>query len=480
MRRLALLGTVLWLGGCAHDTNLQMPEVPLAQAYRGDHGPLIGAGSVEPIREDAWWTLFKDPELDQLQQRLLDNSADLASALARYQQAVAATDALRAAQSVTADTQLNVQRNRQSANRPLRGADSPDTYNSGTLGLNLQYEVDLWGRIRQQVEAGEATQQAARADLASARVALQARLADTLVALRAADRELALLQDTESAYRRAVDMIDQRHQTGISSGLDLARAQAQLQTTRAQIPQVLAQRAVYEHAIAALVGASASTFSVAPNAVLEVIPVVPLGVPSSLLQRRADIAAAQRRVVAANASVGVARTAFYPSLTLGAVGGYQSSELNRFINAPNIFWSVGPGVLLNLFDGGRRKAEVARAKAVLEEAGQHYRAVVLGSFQEVEDQLSLINHYAEAAEADRLAVDASSRALDMATSRYRDGAVSYLEVVTAQTTALQAQRTALELTTRQRRATVQLVRALGGGWSMEQLDVATASAPDRQ
>ncbi|MFH0022910.1 efflux transporter outer membrane subunit [Pseudomonas fluorescens] len=478
MRRLAFLGATLWLAGCAHDANVQMPEVPLAPAYRGDQSSLNGVSSSETIREDAWWTLFQDPELDRLQRRLLDNSADFAGALARYEQAVAATDAVRAAQSITADAQLNVQRNRQSANRPLRGSDSPNTYNSGTLGLNLQYEVDLWGRIRQQVEAGMATQQAAQADLAAARVALQARLADTLVALRGADREVALLRDTETAYRRAVEMIDQRHQTGISSGLDLARAQAQLQTTRAQIPQVLAQRALYEHAIAALVGASASSFRIAPEEIAEVIPAVPLGLPSSLLQRRADIAAAQRRVVAANASVGVARTAFYPSVTLSAVGGYQSSELNRFINAPNLFWSVGPGMLLNLFDGGRRRSEVARAQAVLEEAGQHYRGVVLGSFQEVEDQLALINHYAEAAAADRLAVDASGRALDMATSRYRDGAVSYLEVVTAQTTALQAQRSALELTTRQRRATVQLVRALGGGWSAQQLDVASVAASE--
>jgi NodT family efflux transporter outer membrane factor (OMF) lipoprotein len=468
VKRFVIVATAAWLSGCAHDSEqVAVPEVPVAQAFKGASASLIVPERGEALRENDWWKRFEDPELDRLQQQLLRNSADLGSALARYQQATAATDSLRAAQSVTADAQMTVQRNRQSANRPLRGSDSPDYFNNGVLGLNLQYEVDLWGRIRRQVESGVAQEQSAQADLAAAQLALQARLADTLIALRGADNEVALLRDTEAAYQRAVEMIDQRHQTGIASGLDLARAQSQLESTRAQIPQALAQRALFEHAIASLVGASASQFSLPAQALTQVTPEVPLGLPSALLQRRPDIIAAQRRVAAANASVGVARTAFYPSITLSAVGGYQSSDLDRFINTPNLFWSIGPGMLLNLMDGGRRNAEVARAQAVLEEAGQNYRGVVLDSFREVEDQLSLLSHYADAAAADGLAVEASGRALDMATSRYRDGAVSYLEVVTAQTTSLQAQRTALDLSTRQRRAAVQLVRALGGGWSVE-------------
>lgn len=470
MKRLIITASCLWLAGCAHDGDrTPLPEVPVAAAFKEQAQIASSQQRTEAIRQDNWWMRFQDPELDALQTRLLANSADLGSALARYQQAQAAMDSARAAQSPTIDTQLNVQRNRQSANRPLRGSDSPDEYNSGTLGLNFSYELDVWGRVRQLVAAGEAAERAAHADLAAAQLSLQARLADTLFALRGADEEVALLRETESAYRRTVQMIEQRHAAGLASGLDLARSQSQLETTRALIPQVLAQRALYEHAIAALVGASASMFSVKPALLADVLPNIPTGLPSDLLQRRADINAAQRRVTAANASVGVARTAFYPSVTLSGVGGYQSSELDRFINAPNIFWSIGPGLLVNLMDGGRRNAEVARAQAILAEAGQNYRRVVLTAFQEVEDQLVSLSHYADASAADQLAVDASQRTLDLASNRYGEGAVSYLEVTVAQTASLQARRTALDLETRQRRAAVQLIRALGGGWSTQQL-----------
>jgi NodT family efflux transporter outer membrane factor (OMF) lipoprotein len=470
VKKLLMTAITVCMAGCAHEGDrTPLPHIPVASAYKETLQAQGYFQQAEALRPDDWWKRFQDPELDALQTQLLANSADLASALARYQQVQAVTDSIRAAQSPTVDAQLNLQRNRQSANRPLRGADSPDEYNSGTLGLNLSYELDVWGRVRQLVTAGEAGQQAALADLAAAQLNLQARLADTLFALRGADQEVALLRETESAYRRSVSMIEQRHAAGLASGLDLARSQAQLQSTRALIPQVVAQRALYEHAIAALVGASASTFTVKPVLNTAALPDIPVALPSTLLQRRPDISGAQRRVTAANASVGVARTAFYPSVTLSAVGGYQSSELDRIINAPNIFWSIGPAMLVNLLDGGRRKAEVARAQALLDESGQKYRSVVLGAFQDVEDQLALLNHYADAVAADRLAVEASQRALELANNRYAEGAVSYLDVTVAQTASLQARRTALDLQTRQRRAAVALVRALGGGWSQQQL-----------
>lgn len=472
MKRLLITASCFWLASCAHDGDrTPLPQVPVAAAFREPVRSAAVQPQAQPLHPEDWWKRFQDPELDALQSQLLANSADLASAFARYQQAQAATDTARAAQSPTIDTQLNVQRNRQSANRPLRGSDSPDEYDSGTLGLNLSYELDLWGRVRQLVAAGKAAEQAAQAELAAAQLNLQVRLADTLFALRGADQEVALLRDTEAAYRRAVKMIQERHGAGIASGLDLARAESQLESTRALIPQVLAQRAIYEHAIAALVGTSASTFTIEPVLVAGVRPAIPDGLPSALLQRRPDIVAAQRRVTAANASVGVARTAFYPSVTLSTVGGYQSSELGRVVSAPNIFWSIGPGMLVNLLDGGRRKSEVARAQAILDETGQNYRGVVLTAFQEVEDQLALLGHYADAAAADDLAVNASQRALDLASHRYGEGAVSFLDVTVAQTESLQNRRTALDLATRQRRAAVQLIKALGGGWSADQLAV---------
>jgi NodT family efflux transporter outer membrane factor (OMF) lipoprotein len=452
--------------GCAELPPTRLPDVPVAPAFRTAQAP-----AVENLPAQDWWTAFKDPELNALEQQLLDNSPDLASALARYQQARAATNVVRAAQSPSLSTSANVQRDRQSELKPLRvlGPNSPNEYTSATLGLDLEYEVDLWGRVKQQVSAGEAQEKAAQADLAAARLSLQAQLADSLVALRGLDEESRLLADTIAAYSKAISMVQQRHDGGIASGLDTARAEAQLESTRSQARQVLAQRAVMEHAIAALVGASASSFSIEPKAVAAVTPSIPAGMPSTLLQRRPDIAAAQLRVAAAGATVGAAKTAFFPSLTLSAAGGFQSSDLARFAEMPNLFWAVGPTLAYSLFDGGRRKAQVAGAEASLDEAGQRYRSVVLGAFQQVEDQLSLLSEYGEAAKSDGLAAAAAQRALTLATTRYQQGAVSYLDVVTAQTVHLQALRSSLDLTTKQRRAAVQLVRALGGGWSNAQL-----------
>ena len=472
MRSVFFVLLALCLAGCAGSQVTPLSTVPVATAYKEAQGNWIAAAPADTLQRGAWWQLYEDAELDHLQQKLLANSPDLASALARYQQAQAATDAVRSLQSPTLGGLLNVERDRQSERRPLRvlGPQSPDEYTNASLGLSLQYELDLWGRVRQQVNAGIAQEQAAQADLAGARLSLQAQLADMMIALRGVDQEVSLLRETENAYARAAEMIAHRHQIGIASGLDLARAQTQLETTRSQLQQVQARRAVLEHAIAALTGANASTFSLTPKSVPEVIPAIPFGLPSALLQRRPDIAAAQRRVAAANASVGVARSAFFPSITFNALGGFQSNDLSQFVAAPNIFWAIGPNLLVNLIDGGRRKAEVRRSEAVLEEVGQNYRSVVLVAFQQVEDQLALLNHYGQAAAAERQAVASSQQALNLATNRYREGAVSYLEVVTAQTASLQARRSVLDLTTRQRRATVQLIRALGGGWSTELIE----------
>lgn len=468
MKRLLAVALVLGSTGCADLPPAGLPPVDVAPAYReappGWHGAAADSASLQP----AWWTLYHDEELDALQQQLLAKSPDLAGALARYQQARAATDLLRASQSPTIGASLNAQRNRQSDRRPLRGATSPEYYNSAQLGFGIEYEVDLWGRVRQAVNAGLAQQQAAGADLAAARLSLQTQLADTLLALRGIDQETLLLNDTMDAYARAEKLIGSRHQGGLSSGLDLARAQSQLESARSQSRQLLARRAVLEHAIAALVGANASSFAIAPKAAAATVPAIPPGLPSMLLQRRPDIAAAQYRVAAASARAGVARTAFFPSLTLSADTGLQSSDLGKFVQMPNLFWAVGPALALDLLDGGRRQANIDSAEAVLDEAGQRYRRVVLASFQQVEDQLALLQHDGAAAEAESRAAAAAQRALELAATRYKQGAASYLEVVTAQTANLTARRSVLDLNTRQQRATVQLVRALGGGWSTRQ------------
>jgi NodT family efflux transporter outer membrane factor (OMF) lipoprotein len=413
--------------------------------------------------------LYGDPQLNALEEQLLANSPDVSAALARYQQARASTDQVRAVQYPTLTASGNLQRNQQSQARPLRvlGPTSPDQYGSYTLGVDLEYEFDLWGRVSNQVAASNYALQGAQTDLESARLSLQAQLADTYIALRGLDRDAALLTRTVDNYNKALDLTNTRHNAGIASGLDVARAQSQLESSRSQLQQTGAQRAVLEHAIAALVGKSASSFALEPQSIELTLPQVPLGVPSTLLQRRPDISGAQRRMVAANASIGVANAAFFPTVTLSALAGYQTSDIDNFLRAPNLYWAIGPSLFLTLFDAGRRQAEIDRVQAVLDESAARYRSVVLGAFQQVEDNLALLNRYRAASESEQAATIAAQKALELATNRYREGSANYLEVVAAQSAALQSQRSALELSTRQRRASVQLIKALGGGWSSD-------------
>jgi NodT family efflux transporter outer membrane factor (OMF) lipoprotein len=441
-------------------------DVPVAASWR-ETAPWAPARPADDRPRGDWWTLYGDDELDRLEVRLVAQSPDLAAALARYDEARAATAYARGAYAPTVTGSLNVQRDRQSVQRPLRvlGPTSPTYYGSDTLGLDLEYEIDLWGRIRAQVASAQASEDAVRADLASARLTLQAQLADDWIALRGLDRDAALLHETDQAYAKALDLIRRRHDGGASSGLDVARAQAQLDDARSQLHQSQAQRAVLEHAIAALVGESPSSFSVAARVDELPMPQFPLSVPSTLLQRRPDIAGAERRMAAANASVGVAQVAYYPTLTLSGLVGLQASSLDHFLGAPDTYWAIGPTLAATLFDGGRRATGVSNAKAQLDEAAARYRGTVLAAFQQVEDSLALIREDDAAAQSEASAVAADRRSLELANARYTEGAVSYLEVVASEAATLQARRALLDLTTRQRRASVMLVKALGGGWS---------------
>lgn len=453
------------MNGCSMAPPLKTPEVDVAQNYK-ETAPWMVAQPADELPRGSWWKLYGDAELDALEDKLIANSPDLAAAVARYAQAEAYTTQLRSGLFPTLDAAASGQRNRQSENRPLRtnGA-GPDQYGAYSLGVQANYEVDLWGRVLNIVASGRATADAEKADLESTRLSLQAELAQNYIALRGLDQQIALLRDTVAAYSKALDLIKVRHDGGIAPGLDVARAQTQYDTAQSQVEQSLAQRALTEHAIAALVGASVSDFSIAPRMEEIALPAIPVGVPSTLLQRRPDIAAAQRRVAAANASIGVAKAAFFPSLTLSGVLGYQSTSLGNLIAAPNTFWAIGPSVLLNLFDTGKRKAQVAQAQAVLDETGAQYRGVVIGAFQQVEDNLALLNHYTTAAASQQSAAAAARQSLDFAMSRYREGAASYLDVTTSQTAALQTQRDLLDLNTRRLQASVQLIRAVGGGWT---------------
>jgi len=468
--RTAVTAALLSLGlsACSLAPTYHPPEVPVAAQYGDPHSPWVEAAPADRIDRDGWWKVYGDRRLDQLQEKLLANNATLAAALAHYQQAEAFAQQARAGYSPTLGLNGNAVRNRQSDTRPLRGATSPAYYDGYTVGAQLDYEVDLWGRVRDTVAAGEAQQAAAAADLAQARLSLQAQLADSYLQLNGDDRQIRVLSESIDAFTKALQLTQSRHDGGIASGLDVARAQTQLSTALSQRTQAQAQRALVLHGIAALVGDSASSFKLAAETAQVPVPAIPLALPSTLLQRRPDIAAAERRTAAANAQVGIARAAFFPQLTLDAQGGWQSDRWGGLVAAPNRFWAIGPTLLLNVFDGGRRKAGVKAAQAATDEAGATYREVVLTAFAQVEDNLSLLHELGTALTDQRAAAAAAQRSVDLALNHYREGAAGYLDVVQAQTAELDARRSVIDLETRQLRASVALIRALGGGWTTQQ------------
>jgi NodT family efflux transporter outer membrane factor (OMF) lipoprotein len=402
--------------------------------------------------------------LGELQKRLIAGNPTLAAALANYAEARALSDQARAGLFPSLGLGTGVERARESINNPLRGPTTPTYYNTNTVGGSASYELDLWGQIRNEVAAGDANAAAAAADLENARLSLSAQLVDDYIQLRSFDRDSAILGETVKAYTRALSLTEQRHDAGIAPGLDVSQAQTQLNAARSQAAQTLAQRALMEHAIAALLGVSASTFSIDPVILTIKLPLVPSGVPSTLLQRRPDIAAAQRRMIAANANIGVARAAYFPTLTLGAQGGFQSNTFSNWLSAPSSFWAIGPNAVLSVFDGGLRRAQVAQARAEFDTSAANYRSTVVNAFQQVEDSLATLNHYHDAAVEEKAAVDAAQRTLDLSMVLYVKGATDYLTVVTSQTAVLQTQLEVLNLDTLQLRASVDLIRALGGGW----------------
>ncbi len=459
----AALALALSLSACSLAPPLKTPVIPTADAYK-ELGPWTRAEPADRLPRDSWWTLYDNAELGELEKRLIAGNPTLAAALANYAQARALADQARAGLFPTLGVSASVARNRESLNAPLRGPTTPTYYNDNSLGGSVSYELDLWGQIRNEVAAGEANAAASAADLENARLSLIAQLAQDYIELRSLDRDSAILDETVQAYSRALELTVQRHDAGIAPGLDVSQAETQLEAARSQAAQTLAQRALMEHAIAALLGVSASTFSIKREIVAITLPQIPSGVPATLLERRPDIAGAQRRMIAANANIGVARAAYFPTLTLGAQGGFQSTGYSNWLSAPSSFWAVGPNALLSVFDGGLRRAQVAQARAEFDASAANYRSTVVSAFQQVEDSLATLNHYHDAALAEKAAVDAAQRTLDLSMALYKQGATDYLTVVTSQTALLQNQLEALSLDTLQLRASVDLIRALGGGW----------------
>lgn len=456
----ALLLAGCSVAGCSMAPDYHAPETAAPPAFREVEGWSQAAPRDAEARGE-WWTMFGDPTLDDLEKRAEAASPTLAAALARYDQARASAGVAASDLYPTVGVSGEASRDRVSAGRPL-STGTARTYNNFVVGGSLSYEVDLWGRVRNSVKAANAEAAASSGDLASARLSLQASVADAYLRLRGLDVQADLLNRSVEAFERALKLTDTRHSGGIASGIDVNRARTVLGNARAQVSAVANERAATEHELAALIGTTPAEFSLPMRSEPLDVPDVVVGVPSELLQRRPDIAAAERRVFAANARIGVAKAAWFPSIGLGGGAGWQATNGN-LLSTPNTFWSLGPvSALLTLFDGGARKSQVKMSRAEYEEVAANYRSTVLGAFQDVEDAIAAMHHLETQASAQRDAAQAAQRTSEIALSRYRDGASDYLEVVTAQTDALDAQRSWIGVQTARMRANVAYVRAMGG------------------
>ena len=454
LQALAIL--VLGLSGCAAVAPYEKPVQDVPAAFKASHlwAPArVQADSVP----DQWWRLFNDPVLDQLQSEMAQGNQSIKSSLAQYQAARAALGASRAATAPILGATTGVSRGA-SGNT---GATVANTY---ALGANASWELDMWGRLSAGVDASQARLQASQDDLAAVRLSLQATLAQTYFSWRTAQAQSALLENVTAAYQRSLELTRNRYAAGVASAADVAQAQTQLKSTQAQAVEAGISGAQLSHALAVLLGKPPASVKLPPGTVLPAAPDVPLQLPATLIERRPDIAAAERRVAAAYAQMGVTHAAFFPALTVSGNAGYRGASLGELVNAPNLVWSIGPALALALFDGGARQAAEDTTKANADQAAAAYRQLVLTALQEVEDNLVIA---AELAREDALQVEALSAArsaLSVATHQYQAGTVSYLNVVTAQATALSVERSLLEVRNRRLLAVAQLLKNLAGRW----------------
>jgi NodT family efflux transporter outer membrane factor (OMF) lipoprotein len=475
----ALLAAALFLSGCMVGPKYQRPTAPVPQTYKepppqgfSEAGNWKQAQPNDAVLRGKWWEVFNDPALNALEEQVSVSNQNVLALEAQFRQA---RDLVRVARSGLFPT-LSVAPsivNSQSSGTLYGGAAALNrlvqqrtTYN---LPFDLSYQADIWGSIRRTVTADVANAQATAAQLENARLTYQAALASDYFELHGLDADQELLEKTAKSYEEYLQLTRDRLEAGVASDADVAQAETQLETTRAQLVDTGVARAQFEHAIAVLTGKPPSGFSISHATLTAPPPAVPVALPSELLERRPDIAASERAVAAANEQIGIATAAYYPNLTISAATGLQTSAISQWFTWPSKFWSVGPTFAETLFDAGRRKAQVSEFRNAYEATVADYRQVVLTAFQQVEDNLSALRILAQEAEVQTRAVAAAQRALDISTEQYKAGTADYLQVIITQSIALSDQRTAVDLLTRRMTSSVLLVEALGGGWNASNL-----------
>ena len=465
----AVGGLLFLLCGCAVGPRYAKPAATAPPSYREVPPDWKTAAPSDQIARGKWWEIFQDPQLNALEEQVNVSNENLKSAEAQFRQARALVRFNRAAYYPTVTAGASAAREHLSSHRPLVPAATKTDGTDLVLPVDVSYEADVFGRVPHTVEAARADAQASAADLEAVRLSLHAELAFDYFEMRTLDAEEQLLLSNVTSFERALELTQNRYKGGVSSAVDVAQAQTQLENTRTQAIDVMILRSQNEHAIAALIGQPASTFTAAALAWNSPPPEIPPGLPSELLERRPDIAAAERRVAAANAQVGVARAAYFPIFTLTGSGGFESTAITTLIQGPSGFLTAGAAAAVTAFDGGRRRAVTEQARAAYDESVANYRQTVLTAFQKVEDNLAALRILNDEAMAQQAAVAAAEHSLELSSNRYKGGVVSYLEVTTAQSTALADERAAVDILRRRMTASVSLIKALGGGWNSSNL-----------
>ena len=458
------------LAGCTVGPNYVHPTAQVPADFKETPANWKEAQPSDAISKGKWWEIYQDPRLNELEEQINVSNQTLKAEQEQFAEARAALKITRSNFFPTVGTTPSVSRTHLSSNQPLYNAatESKD-YNTFTIPVDVTWEPDLWGRVRRSVEASRSEAQATGADLANVSLSLHAELASDYFQLRGLDAQEQLLVSTVQSYEKALELTQSRYHGGLASAVDVAQAQTILDTTRAQATDVGVQRALFEHAIAVLIGKPASQFSLPQIPLTAPPPVIPSGLPSDLLERRPDISAAERRVQEQNAQIGVAKAAYYPQITLGGSGGFESAVFTTLLQGPSGFWMLGGQAAETLFEGGARRGASDQAKAAWNQSVDNYRQTVLVAFEEVEDNLAALRILETEANQESEAVAAAQHSLSLSVTRYKGGVTNYLEVTTAQSAALSDEVTAVSILTRRLAASVLLIKAIGGGWSVSQI-----------